>query len=58
MIDKVSDLVGDMNKMKTAYDSAMTRLTGKDNIISQLKRIGELGTKGTKALPDITEEDV
>ena len=56
MIDKVTDLVGDMNKIKAAYDSAITRLTGKDNIVSQLKRIGDLGTKGTKALPDINED--
>ena len=56
MIDKFSDLIGDMNKIKTSFNSAMTRLTGKDNIINQLTRIEDLGVKGSKELPEIPEE--
>ena len=56
MIDKFSDLIGDMNKIKTSFNSAMTRLTGKDNIINQLTRIETLGVKGSKELPELPEE--
>ena len=55
MIDKFADLMGDMNKIKTAFNSAMTRLSGKDNIINQLTRIEELGVKGAKNIPEIPE---
>lgn len=55
MIDKFSDLLGDMNKIKTAYNSAITKLTGKDNIINQLTRIEDLGVKGAKSRPEIEE---
>lgn len=55
MIDKFADLLGDMNKIKTAFNSAMTRLQGRDNIINQLTRIEELGVKGTKNMPDVPE---
>ena len=56
MIDKFSDLLGDLTKIKNAYNSAVTRLTGKDNIINQLTRIEELGVKGSKSIPEIPEE--
>ncbi len=56
MMDKFSDLLGDMQKIKNAYNSAITRLSGKDNIINQLSRIEELGVKGTKDVPQIPEE--
>ena len=55
MIDKFSDLLGDMNKIKTAFNSAVTRLSGKDNIINQLTRIEELGVKGSKNMPELPE---
>ena len=55
MIDKFADLLGDMNKIKTAFNSAMTRLQGRDNIINQLTRIEELGVKGTKNMPEVPE---
>lgn len=55
MIDKFSDLLNDMNKIKTAFNSAMTRLSGRDNIINQLTRIEELGVKGAKTIPEIPE---
>ncbi len=55
MIDKFSDLLNDMNKIKTAFNSAMTRLCGRDNIINQLSRIEELGVKGSKTIPEIPE---
>lgn len=55
MIDKFSDLLGDMQKIKNAFNSAVTRLSGKDNIINQLNRIEELGVKGSKTLPEIPE---
>lgn len=55
MIDKFSDLLNDMQKIKNAFNSAMTRLSGKDNIINQLNRIEELGVKGSKVLPEIPE---
>ena len=56
MIDKFSDLLGDLSKIKNAYNAAVTKLTGKDNIINQLNRIEELGVKGSKNMPEIPEE--
>ena len=56
MIDKFSDLISEMQKIKNAFNSAMTKLSGKDNIINQLTRIEELGVKGSKAIPEIPEE--
>ena len=56
MIDKFSDLLGDLSKIKNAYNAAVTKLIGKDNIINQLNRIEELGVKGSKNMPEIPEE--
>ncbi len=56
MIDKFSDLLTDLGKMKNAYNSVITKLSGKDNIINQLNRIEELGVKGSKNMPEIPEE--
>lgn len=55
MLDKFSDLISDMTKIKSAFNSAMTRLNGKDNIINQISRIEELGVKSTKDLPEIPQ---
>lgn len=55
MIDKFSDLLSDMQKIKNSFNSAMTKLSGRDNIITQLNKIEELGVKGSKALPEIPE---
>ncbi len=57
MIDKFSELLSDMNKIKNAYNSAITKLTGKDNIINQLTRIEDLGVKGTKERPEVGVAD-
>ncbi len=56
MIDKFSDLLLDLGKMKNAYNSAITKLSGKDNIINQLYRIEELGVKGVKNIPELPDE--
>lgn len=56
MIDKFSDLLSDMQKIRNAFNSAMTKLSGKDNIINQLTRIEELGVKGAKERPEIPEK--
>jgi len=55
MIDKFSDLLNDMQKIKNAFNSAMTKLSGRDNIIDQLNKIEELGVKGSKSIPEIPE---
>ena len=55
MIDKFMDLLSDMQKIKNAFNSAMTKLNGRDNIINQLNRIEELGVKGSKEKQEIPE---
>ena len=55
MIDKFAELLNDLQKIKNGYNSAITKLTGKDNIINQLKRIDELGIKGSKTLTEEME---
>lgn len=56
MINKFSDLLKDILKIKTTVESALVKLNGKGNIINQIKQIEELGTKGSKDIPEIPED--
>lgn len=52
MIDKFSDMVKDLNNVQANLSKAMTKLTGRDNVIRQCERLTELGAKNAKQIPE------
>ena len=54
MIDKFAEMVKDLNGIQTNLSKAMTKLTGKDNVIRQCERLTELGAKNAKQIPEPT----
>jgi DNA recombination protein RmuC len=56
MIDKFADMVKDLNSVQKNLSLAMTRITGKDNIIRQAERLVELGAKSSKQIPEPVEQ--
>ncbi len=52
MIDKLADMIKDLNGIQTNLSKAMTKLTGRDNIIRQCERLTELGAKNSKQIPE------
>lgn len=56
MIDKFSDLLKDLQKIQSLFDDVIRKLDGKGNIINQLKNIEKWGAKGTKTIPDLSDE--
>lgn len=52
MIDKFADMVKDLNGVQTNLSKAMTKLTGRDNVIRQCERLTELGAKNAKQIPE------
>lgn len=53
MLDKFSGLLNDMNGIQKSLTNAMTKLTGRDNVIRQAERMQELGAKASKQLPEL-----
>lgn len=53
MLDKFSGLLNDMNGVQKSLSNAMTKLTGRDNVIRQAQRMQELGAKASKQLPEL-----
>ena len=52
MIDKFADMVKDLNGVQTNLSRAMTKLTGRDNVIRHCERLTELGAKNAKQIPE------
>ena len=52
MIDKFADMVKDLNGVQANLSKAMTKLTGRDNVIRQCERLTELGAKNAKQIPE------
>lgn len=57
MLDKFSTLITDLRKTQTLLDSSLKKLEGKDNILTQINKIEELGVKINKKIPLATEEE-
>lgn len=55
MVDKFCDFVKDLNNVQKHLNSAMIKLTGRDNVCRQIERLQELGAKSTKEMPQIEE---
>lgn len=52
MIDKFAEMVKDLNGVQANLSKAMTKLTGRDNVIRQCERLTELGAKNAKQIPE------
>lgn len=51
MIDKFADMVKDLNGVQKNLSLAMTKLSGRDNLVRQAERLTELGAKNSKQIP-------
>jgi len=60
MIDKFADMVKDLNAVQKNLSNAITKLSGRDNVIRQCERLTELGAKNSKQIPEpsIVNEEV
>ncbi len=54
MMDKFADMVKDLNGVQSNLSKAMTKLTGKDNLVRQCERLSELGAKNAKQILEPT----
>ena len=52
MIDKFADMVKDLNNVQVNLSRAMTKLSGRDNLIRHCERLNELGAKSNKQIPE------
>lgn len=52
MMDKFADMVKDLNGVQTNLSKAMTKLSGRDNLVRQCERLTELGAKNSKQIPE------
>lgn len=53
MIDKFYDMIKDLNGVQKNLSNAVTKLTGRDNLVRQCERLTELGAKNAKQIPEI-----
>src|SRR5574344_211629 len=60
MLDKFSDMLSDILKARKSMISALTKLNGKDNILTNIEKLEELGATINKSIPvlpdDVVEE--
>ena len=52
MMDKFADMVKDLNTVQSNLTKAMTKLSGRDNLVRQCERLTELGAKSSKQIPE------
>lgn len=57
MTDKCIDLFNELLKIRENLDTSIKKLNGKDNILRQIERMGCLGVKMNKQLPNREEVD-
>nr|MBP7212393.1 DNA recombination protein RmuC [bacterium] len=56
MLDKFSDMLSDVLKARKSLISALTKLNGKDNILSNIEKLEDLGATINKGLPKLTDD--
>lgn len=56
MLNKLSDMVDDISKARKNLISAFRKLDGKDNILTNIERIQELGATMDKPLPELADD--
>ena len=58
MIDKFADMIKDLNNVQANLSKAMTKLSGRDNLVRQCERLTDLGAKNTKQLPEPSIQEI
>lgn len=56
MLDKFADMLKDVLNARKNLVSALTKLHGKDNILTNIERLQELGATMDKAIPELTDD--
>lgn len=56
MLDKFSEMLKDLLDARKKMISALTKLNGKDNILSNIERIEELGATINKQVPELPDD--
>lgn len=56
MLDKFADMLKDVLGARKNIVSALTKLHGKDNILTNIERLQELGATMDKAIPELTDD--
>lgn len=55
MLERFSELVSELLKIRTSFDTCLKKLQGKGNICSQIDKVKNLGVKINKDIPKISE---
>ena len=56
MLDKFAEMTKDVLNARKSIANALTKLQGKDNIITNIEKIQDLGITMTKAVPALPDE--
>src|SRR5574344_146017 len=56
MLDKFADMLNDMLKARKSLISALTKLNGRDNILTNIEKLDELGATINKELPKLPDD--
>lgn len=56
MLDKFADMLKDILGARKSLVSALTKLQGKDNILTNIEKLQELGAVMNKAIPELSDE--
>lgn len=56
MLDKFSDMLKDLLDARKKMISALTKLHGKDNILTNIEKLEELGATINKPIPELTDD--
>ena len=56
MLDKFSDMLKDLLKVRDFMNDALIKLSGRGGVLSSIDKITELGVKMNKAIPEIPED--
>ncbi len=56
MLDKFADMLKDLLDSRKKIDSALTKLKGKDNILTNIEKLQDLGATLNKSIPQIDDK--
>ena len=56
MLDKFSDMLKDLLDARKKLISALAKLQGKDNIITNIEKLEDLGATINKSIPELTDD--
>ena len=56
MLDKFADMLKDILGARKSILSALTKLNGRDNILTNIEKIKDLGATMDKPIPELTDD--